>query len=590
MKNMSNLATSMRTHTCNQLTKKEKDKKVKLCGWVHSFRDHGGLIFIDLRDKYGLTQICFDPKFEKKAYGSGASLRREDCIQVEGVVKERMKGMANPKLDTGDIEVFVSKLEIISKAEVPPIEVDDRIEANEEIRLKYRYLDLRRPIMQKRLQKRAETTKAFRDYLTLNGFLEVETPLLIKTTPEGARDYIVPSRVNPGEFYALPQSPQLYKQILMIAGCDRYFQVAKCLRDEDLRADRQPEHTQVDLEMSFVSEEDIRSFIEGMFKHIVKQVYSKDLKYNFPRISFKESMEKYGNDKPDLRFGLELKNVTALVKDSDFQVFKDVIKNGGIVKCINPEAEFSRNELDELISICVKNGAKGMAWMKFENGKLNSNIIKFFKDDLLKKLIKETGIKKGYLFFIADKEKTVNSVLSALRNELGKRLNLITDELKFCWIVDFPLFEFNDDENRWDFAHNPFVMPKKEHLQFIPKNPEKVEGYLYDLVLNGVELGSGAIRASKPEIQEKLFSVVGISEKEARDKFGFLLDAYKYGGPNHGGMGLGLDRFIALMHGTNDIREFIAFPKNKKAECPMDGSPSKPDDKQLKELHIKIIS
>ena len=282
MKNMSNLATSMRTHTCNQLTKKEKDKKVKLCGWVHSFRDHGGLIFIDLRDKYGLTQICFDPKFEKKAYGSGASLRREDCIQVEGVVKERMKGMANPKLDTGDIEVFVSKLEIISKAEVPPIEVDDRIEANEEIRLKYRYLDLRRPIMQKRLQKRAETTKAFRDYLTLNGFLEVETPLLIKTTPEGARDYIVPSRVNPGEFYALPQSPQLYKQILMIAGCDRYFQIAKCLRDEDLRADRQPEHTQVDLEMSFVSEEDIRSFIEGMFKHIVKQVYSKDLKYTFP--------------------------------------------------------------------------------------------------------------------------------------------------------------------------------------------------------------------------------------------------------------------------------------------------------------------
>ena len=589
MKNMSNLATSMRTHTCNQLTKKEKDKKVKLCGWVHSFRDHGGLIFIDLRDKYGLTQICFDPKFEKKAYGSGASLRREDCIQVEGVVKERMKGMANPKLDTGDIEVFVSKLEIISKAEVPPIEVDDRIEANEEIRLKYRYLDLRRPIMQKRLQKRAETTKAFRDYLTLNGFLEVETPLLIKTTPEGARDYIVPSRVNPGEFYALPQSPQLYKQILMIAGCDRYFQVAKCLRDEDLRADRQPEHTQVDLEMSFVSEEDIRSFIEGMFKHIVKQVYSKELKYSFPRISFKESMEKYGNDKPDLRFGLELKNVTALVKDSDFQVFKDVIKNGGIVKCINPEAEFSRNELEDLISICVKNGAKGMAWMKFENGKLNSNIIKFFKDDLLKKLIKETGIKKGYLFFIADKEKTVNSVLSALRNELGKRLNLITDELKFCWIVDFPLFEFNDDENRWDFAHNPFVMPKKEHLQFIPKNPEKVEGYLYDLVLNGVELGSGAIRASKPEIQEKLFSVVGISEKEARDKFGFLLDAYKYGGPNHGGMGLGLDRFIALMHGTNDIREFIAFPKNKKAECPMDGSPSKPDDKQLKELHIKIV-
>jgi len=586
---MSNLATSMRTNTCNELTKKDVNKEVSLCGFCHSRRDHGGIIFIDLRDRYGLVQIVFDPNYHKDTYNMAGDLKREYCIQVIGKVKARKEGMKNPNLATGEVEVFVSKLNIISKAEVPPIEVDDRIEANEEVRLKYRYLDLRRPIMQKRLMKRAETTKAFRDYLTANGFLEVETPLLIKTTPEGARDYIVPSRVNPGKFYALPQSPQLYKQILMIAGCDRYFQIARCLRDEDLRADRQPEHTQIDLEMSFVNEEDIRNFIEGMFKHVAKQVYGKNLNYVFPRISFKEAMEKYGTDKPDLRFGMELKNITSIAKDSNFQVFKDVIKDKGIVKCINPESEFSRNELDEMINLCVKNGAKGMAWMRLENGKLNSNIIKFFSDELLKKLIKETGIKKGYLLFIADKEKVVNNVLNNLRNELGRKLNLISNDFKFCWITDYPLFEFNEDENKWDFAHNPFVMPKKEHLSFIEKNPEKVEGYLYDLVLNGIELGSGAIRASIPEIQERLFKVTGMNEKETHEKFGFLLEAYKYGSPNHGGMGLGLDRFIALMHGTNDIREFIAFPKNKKAECPMDGSPSKPDEKQLKELKLKVV-
>ena len=580
--------TSLRTHTCGDLSTKEFNKKVTLCGWVATRRDHGGIIFIDLRDRYGITQIVFDPKHNKESHKSAEFLRREDCIQVEGKVKKRKKGMENKRLATGKIEIFSDKLHVFSKSEVPPIEIDDNIVASEEIRLKYRYLDLRRPIMQRNLLFRQKVINVVREHFNKNGFAEIQTPMLVKPTPEGARDYIVPSRVNPGSFYALPQSPQLYKQILMIAGFDRYFQLpAICLRDEDLRADRQPEHSQVDLEMSFVNEKDIMGFVEGMFKSVVKQVANKNVG-GFPILSYKESKEKYGSDKPDLRFGLELHDVTEIVKRGNFSVFNDVIKNGGIVKCINPEKEFTRNELDAYSNFCVSAGAKGMAYLKYEKGKFESNIVKFFSDKDKKELINKTKIKKGYLFFVADKEKTVNSVLSELRLKLGRDLALIKDELRFCWVTDFPLFSYNEDEQRWEPEHHMFTMPKEEHLEILESNPGKVLGNLFDLVLNGTEVGSGSIRISRPDVQERVMKIIGMKKEEARKKFGFLLEAYEYAGPVHGGMGLGFDRFVALLLGGNDIREVIAFPKNKSAQCPMDGSPAEVDEKQLREANIKL--
>ncbi|MBI2106781.1 aspartate--tRNA ligase [Candidatus Woesearchaeota archaeon] len=579
--------TSLRTHTCGDISSKELNKKVTLCGWTNVRRDHGGIIFIDLRDRYGLTQVVFDPEFNKGTHKSAELLRREDCIQVIGIVKKRKKGMENKKLKTGEVEVFVEKLHVFSKAEVPPIEIDSDTAASEDIRLKYRYLDLRRSVMQKNLLFRQQVANAAREYFNDQGFAEIETPLLVKPTPEGARDYIVPSRVNPGQFYALPQSPQLYKQILMIAGYDRYFQFARCLRDEDLRADRQPEHTQMDLEMSFVNQRDILECVEGLYDHIVKKTLNKKVE-KFPVLTYVESKEKYGNDKPDLRFDLRLYDITEIVKKSDFSVFKEVVKNKGIIKCINPEKDFTRSELEEYTKLCISLGAKGLAYLKYENGKLESNLSKFFSDEVKKELIKATKIKKGYLFFIADKEKIVNSVLSELRLRLGKDLNLITDELKFCWIVDFPLFAYNEDEQKWEPEHHMFTMPKEEHLKFLESDPGKVLGDLYDLVLNGTEIGSGSIRITRPEIQERIMKFIGISKEEAHKKFGFLLHAYDYAGPQHGGMGLGFDRIVALLLGGNDIREVIAFPKNKNAQCPMDGSPAEVDDKQLKEANIRL--
>lgn len=579
--------TSLRTHTCGDISSKEFNKKVTLCGWINTRRDHGGIIFIDLRDRYGLTQIVFDPEFNKETHKSSEFLRREDCIQVIGTVKKRKKGMENKKLKTGEVEVFVEKLHIFSKSEVPPIDIDADAVASEEIRLKYRYLDLRRATMQKNLLFRQQVANAAREYFNDQGFAEIETPLLVKPTPEGARDYIVPSRVNPGQFYALPQSPQLYKQILMIAGYDRYFQFARCLRDEDLRADRQPEHTQMDLEMSFVNQKDILDCVEGLYVHIIKKTLNKKLE-KFPVLTCAEAKEKYGNDKPDLRFDLRLYDVTEIVKKGEFSVFKEAIKNKGIIKCINPEKDFTRSELEEYTKLCISLGAKGLAYLKYENGKLESNLSKFFSEEIKKELIKSTKIKKGYLFFIADKEKVVNSVLSELRLRLGKDLNLIKNELKFCWIVDFPLFSYNEDEQKWEPEHHMFTMPKEEHLKFLESNPGRVLGDLYDLVLNGTEIGSGSIRITRPDVQEKIMKFIGISKEEAQKKFGFLLHAYDYAGPQHGGMGLGFDRTVALLLGGNDIREVIAFPKNKNAQCPMDGSPAEVDDKQLKEANIKL--
>ena len=575
-----------RTNTCGELTKNDIKKEVILNGWVSSARDHGGIIFIDLRDRYGLTQIVFDPEHDKKNHKIAEGLRREDVIAVKGKVRARGKGLENPKLKTGQIEVLVDEVEVLNKAETPPLEIEDRIEANEDMRLKYRYLDLRRPKMQRHLQIRHNAAMAAREYLNKNNFLEIETPILVRATPEGARDYIVPSRINPGKFYALPQSPQIYKQILMISGCDRYYQFARCLRDEDLRQDRQPEHTQIDFEMSFVNAEDVMDMIEGLYKHMMKRVMGVDIKYKFPKIPHKEAMDKYGCDKPDLRFGLELIDVTEIVKKSDFQVFNKADK----IKCINPEDKFSRNEIDSLIDYAISIGSKGMAWMRVSDKGLESNIVKFFNKEIQKKLLAKTKAKKeSILFFIADKEKNVNEILSKLRVELGKRLKLIKDkDFKFCWVVDFPLFEWNEDEHRWDPSHHIFTAPKKEHIEFLDKDPGKVYADLYDLVLNGIELGSGSIRETNPKTQERLMKVIGLSHEQAQKRFGFLMEAFKYGTPPHGGMGLGFDRIVAIMCGYNDIREVIAFPKNKDAECPMDGSPSDVTDDQLKELNIKL--
>ena len=575
-----------RTNTCGELTIKDIKKDASLNGWVSSTRDHGGIIFIDLRDRYGITQVVFDPEHKKKEHGLAETLRREDVIAVKGKAMARGKGLENPKLKTGQIEVLVDEIEVLNKAITPPLEIDDRVEAGEDLRLKYRYLDLRRPKMQRHLQVRHNAAMAAREYLNKNSFLEIETPILVRATPEGARDYIVPSRVNPGRFYALPQSPQLYKQILMVSGCDRYYQLARCLRDEDLRQDRQPEHTQIDLEMSFVNAEDVIEMVEGLYKHMMKRVLNVDIKYKFPRISHKESMERYGTDKPDLRFGLELIDVTDVVKKSDFQVFNKAEK----IKCVNPEDKFSRNEIDSLIDYALSVGSKGMAWMRVTDKGLESNIVKFFNKEVQKKLVQKTKAKKGsILFFIADNQKNVNEILSKIRVEIGKRLNLINDkDFKFCWVVDFPLFEWDEDENAWKPSHHIFTAPKNEHIEFLDKDPGKVRADLYDLVVNGIELGSGSIRETNPATQEKLMKIIGLTHEQTQKKFGFLMESFKYGTPPHGGIGLGFDRIVAVMCGYNDIREVIAFPKNKDAECPMDGSPSSVDDKQLKELNIKM--
>jgi len=573
-----------RTNTCGELTKKDVGKKVVLDGWTQSRRDHGGLIFIDLRDRHGLTQIVFDPSHNKETHKMAEHIGREFVLEINGKIRDRKSGMINPNMKTGEIEVLVDELNILNKAKTPPIEIDDKIESGEETRLKYRYLDLRRPIMQKRLALRHKIITTVRDYFNKHDFLEITTPMLVKSTPEGARDYIVPSRVNPGKFYALPQSPQLYKQILMIAGFDRYYQTAICLRDEDLRTDRQPEHMQFDFEMSFVTSDDIREFTEGLYKHLFKEILNIKLD-KFPVFTYKEAIERFGIDKPDIRFGLELIDVTDIAKKSDFSVFK----NAETVKCINPEKDLSRKELDNYIDFCQKNGANGMAWMRVSDKGLESSIVKYFNNDIQKELLKKTNAKpSSVLMFIAEKSKKVAGILNLLRLKLRDDLKLVKEnDFKMCWVKDFPLFSWNEDKERWDPEHHMFTMPKQEFIKDFEKRPGEVIGDLWDVVLNGTELGSGSIRVTSPELQERIMKFIGMTKQEAKEKFGFLLEAYEYGGPVHGGMGLGLDRTVALMAGLSDIREIIAFPKNKAAQCPMDGSPSDVDETQLKELHIK---
>lgn len=579
-----------RTHTCNELTIQDVGKKACIQGWVHSRRDHGGVIFLDVRDRYGLTQIVFEPGC--KPFSEAEHLRREDCIEVHGKVRPRPKGMANPNLCTGEVEVEASEMTLHNKSAVAPFEVEDRVVASDDLRLKFRYLDLRRPLMQRNLLIRHKAAQAARKFLSSQNFLEIETPLLVRSTPEGARDYIVPSRVNPGTFYALPQSPQLYKQLLMVSGCDRYFQLPRCLRDEDLRADRQPEHTQIDLEMSFPELDDLFAVGEGVISAIYKECINVELKKPFRRITHTEAMEKYGTDKPDLRYELFLHDVTSLTKKSDFKVFKDVIEKGGVVKCLCAPKDISRNELDGYITFCQQNGAKGMAWARVTDGGMESTISKFFSPALQKEIIQKTGAKKtNTLLFIADTFKVTHAVLDKLRQKLARDLGLLKgkeNEFKFCWVMDFPLFEWNEESDKWEPAHHPFCMPYESDLQYLETDPGKVHCTQYDLVLNGIELASGSIRIHKPELQERVMKVIGLTKKDLENKFGFLLESFNYGAPPHGGMGIGFDRVVASMLNLIDIREVIAFPKNKAAQCPMDGSPSDVDTKQLKELHIKL--
>lgn len=582
-----------RTHTCGQLRIKDVKSTVTLLGWVSSIRDHGGLIFIDLRDRYGITQVVFNPDKGNEFYTTAGQLRPEYVVAIQGAVSARPEGTLNPNLDTGEIEVYADTLEILNKSETPPFEIEDESKVSLELRLKHRYLDLRRPVMQRRLIFRHKVCQVIREYLDRLNFIDIETPVLTKSTPEGARDYLVPSRVNLGKFYALPQSPQLFKQILMVAGYDRYFQIVRCFRDEDLRAQRQPEFTQMDMEMSFVDENDIIQIIEGLVAAIFDKVIGKKVATPFPRLSYNEAMASYGCDAPDLRFGMKIKDISDIVQKSDFKVFLDTVKSGGQVRGINANGcgNFSRKDIDDLTAFVGQFGAKGLAWFKVEEKGLSSSITKFFPEETREKIRQYMDAKKGdLLLFVADKPKVVSQSLAQLRLHLAQKNKLIdTNTFYFSWVVDFPLFDYNEDLQRYEALHHPFTSPHPDDLPILEEKPLEVKARAYDLVLNGVELGGGSIRIHAPEVQKRVFRLLGIEDESAYAKFGFLLDALKYGAPPHGGIALGVDRMVTLLLQLDDIREVIAFPKTQKATCLMTNAPSEVDLQQLKELGIRLL-
>jgi aspartyl-tRNA synthetase len=581
-----------RTHTCGELRASDVGKIVTLNGWVDRRRDLGGLIFIDLRDRYGKTQVVFSPQHNDQAYQIAKELKSEFVISVTGKVERRPKGAENPSLPTGEIDVLADEVQILSKSETPPFLIEDDINVSEELRLKYRYLDLRRPIMQSNLITRHRMAQVVRRYFDENGFIEIETSFLVKSTPEGARDFLVPSRLHPGKFYALPQSPQLYKQILMVAGFDRYFQIVRCFRDEDLRADRQPEFTQIDVEMSFVTEEDVFNIVEGLIFRLMKEIKGIEIQLPFPRIPYVEAIEKYGTDKPDLRFDLEIVNATDIFKTTEFKVFREAIENGGVICGLNLPgcANFSRKQIDELTNFVKDLGAGGLVHFKVENGEVESPVAKYFTKISLQKLKERMNSRDGDLMIlISDQPQKVYSILGSLRLEMGRRLNLIDEEqFRFAWIVDFPLLEWDEEENRWVSVHHPFTSPKLEDLHLLDSDPGKVRARAYDLVLNGNEIAGGSIRIHDAELQRKIFKLLGISDEEARKKFGFLLEAFKYGAPPHGGIAFGFDRLVMLFTGMKSIRDVIAFPKTSSALSLMDEAPSEVDPKQLDELHIQV--
>lgn len=591
----------LRDKWCNEVTEADVGKLLRLSGWVFRRRDHGSLIFLDLRDRSGIIQAVLSPDYSHDAHQRGHELRAEYVVSIVGEVRRRPEGTENPNISTGTIEIYVKELHVLNESAVLPFMIEDAQNASEFLRLKYRYLDLRRPELQRNLIIRHKVVKIIRDFLDREGFLEIETPMLTKSTPEGARDFLVPSRLTPGHFYALPQSPQLFKQILMIAGFEKYFQIVRCFRDEDLRADRQPEFTQIDLEMSFIERDKIIEIVENMLYEIFNNLLSIQLKRPFPRLTYDEAMEKFGSDKPDLRFGLELKSLEDLAKESSFKVFLDALNNGGTVKGINARgmASISRKEIDTLTLVAQSFGAKGLAWIKIKDG-FDSPITKFFSEGVLKNIADRLDADNGdLLLFVADKEKIVNDVLSRMRLDLGKRLNLIKDGFYFTWIVDFPLLEWDEEENRFVTMHHPFTSPIDEDIKVLfdtvdsdLKNPKsklsKIRAKAYDIVLNGYEIGGGSVRIHKKDIQKRMFEILGVSDDEANIKFGFLLDALQFGAPPHGGIALGLDRLAMLIVGANTIRDVIAFPKTQKGACLMSGAPSPVFSKQLKELNIKL--
>ena len=581
-----------RTATCGELRSEHIGKEVILNGWVHRRRDHGGVSFINLRDRYGITQVVIDDNAQDTLKAIVSELKYEYCIAVRGKVRPRPEGMKNPAMPTGDIEVAAEEILILSTCEVLPFMIDERTDAKEDLRLKYRYLDLRSFAMQRNLRIRHEAAFRVREYLRSRGFYEIETPTLIKSTPEGARDFIVPSRIHPGKFYALPQSPQLFKQILMVSGFDRYFQIARCYRDEDARGDRQLEFTQIDMEMSFVSKEDVFEVTEGMMRHMFHHAIGVNLPIPFPRLSWEDAMDRYGSDKPDLRFGMELQDFTPFVADGSFALFKEVVASGGIVKALVAPGcgNYSRKQIQDLEQTARTFKAQGLAWMKVTGQALEGGIAKFYEPQATQ-ILQTLGAKDGDLILIVGAPKRIaQQALGAVRSRLGKELNLARPgEFSFAWIVDFPLFEWNEETGKWEAAHHMFTMPQEQYLNTLEQDPGSVKGDMYDLVCNGYEVASGSIRIHDPEIQKRIFSIVGYDPADAEARFGFLLNAFKYGPPPHGGIAPGFDRLVMLMCGEETIRDVIAFPKNTLGVSPMDDSPSYVTEEQLKELHIRVV-
>ncbi|MDU4333176.1 MAG: aspartate--tRNA ligase [Staphylococcus epidermidis] len=583
-----------RTTYCGLVTEEFLNEKVTLKGWVHNRRDLGGLIFVDLRDREGIVQIVFNPDFSEEALQVAETVRSEYVVEVEGVVTKRDAETINPKIKTGQVEVQVSNIEIINKSETPPFSInEENVNVDENIRLKYRYLDLRRQELAQTFKMRHQTTRSIRQYLDNNGFFDIETPVLTKSTPEGARDYLVPSRVHEGEFYALPQSPQLFKQLLMISGFDKYYQIVKCFRDEDLRADRQPEFTQVDIEMSFVDQEDIIAMGEDMLRKVVKDVKGIDVSGPFPRMTYAEAMDRFGSDKPDTRFGMELINVSQLGKEMNFKVFKDTVDNNGEIKAIvakDAANKYTRKDMDALTEFINIYGAKGLAWVKVVDDGLSGPIARFFEDVNVETLKQLTEAKPGDLvMFVADKPNVVAQSLGALRIKLAKELGLIDEsKLNFLWVTDWPLLEYDEDAKRYVAAHHPFTSPKREDIEKLDTEPENVQANAYDIVLNGYELGGGSIRIHDGELQQKMFEVLGFTNEQAQEQFGFLLDAFKYGAPPHGGIALGLDRLVMLLTNRTNLRDTIAFPKTASATCLLTDAPGEVSDKQLQELSLRI--
>ena len=588
---MESLGDWQRSCYCGEPRVAQVGQQMTVMGWVQSRRDHGGVTFIDVRDRSGLVQIVCNPQVNKTAHARAKDLRLEYVVAARGRLESRSAETINPNLPTGEVELVVEELRVLNPSRTPPFPIEDETEAAENTRLRYRYLDLRRPKMFENLRLRHRLAKIVRDYLDAEDFIEVETPVLTRSTPEGARDYLVPSRVNPGGFYALPQSPQLFKQLLMVGGLEKYFQIVRCFRDEDLRADRQPEFTQIDIEMSFVRPDDIFQLIEGMLVRLCKEIKGIDVPAPFPRMPYAEAMARFGNDKPDIRFGLEIRETSDLFGKTDIKVFREVVASGGVVRSIVvPDATFSRKELDDLIPLAQGFGAKGLAWIRLTDAGWQAPLAKFVSDEHKKKIESALGLKQNdLLLMIADQEDVACEVLSRLRLYLGNKLGIIPkDEMHFLWVTDFPLVEYNAEEQRYVAKHHPFTAPDDEDLALLDTDPGKVRAVAYDVVLNGVELGGGSIRIHRLDVQQKVFSLLGINEAEAQEKFGFLLEALSYGAPPHGGIALGFDRLAMLFAGVDSLREVIAFPKTARGQCLMTRAPGTVDTKQLRELSIKV--